>query len=206
MDHFAVRVRDGQSFSVASRKSTFSTGQGTDVRLEREINYLRAINELRSAGPLSRVALAQRLRLSRTTISSIIDVLLNEGMVQEGQYLDAAAQGGRRAVQVHFNADAGRVLGIEMGRSHLTLLATNLAAEIVAQRTEPFDTAQGAAICLPRLITTARIFVEQAGLRWSHLIGIGLGMPGPLSNDLHRVSSAPRMPGWEQLEYLADAA
>lgn len=161
------------------------------------------LNYVRVYGPVSRVMLAQRLGLSRTTVSSIIDTLLQEGFVREGHFLDAAPRGGRRAILVHFNADVGRILGVDVGRTHLTVLLTNLTPAIVAQRSVPFDTNCGPDVCLPILISEIRTFVEASTTSWESIAGIGLGIPDPLSGDLHRLSSPPHMPGWDDVDIWA---
>lgn len=173
--------------------------QGADLRRIREFNRLLALNYVRDHGPLARVTLAQRLGLSRTTVSSIIDALLREGLVHEGQMLDATSKGGRRAILVHFNADAGRILGLDVGRTHLTMILTNLSAHIVAQRSVPFDTNRGPEVCLRLLISEIRTFVEASAVSWGSIAGIGLGIPGPLSADLHSLSSPLHMPGWDNV-------
>lgn len=175
-------------------------GQGADIHRIREFNRLLVLNYVRNYGPVSRVMLAQRLGLSRTTVSSIMDALLQEGFVREGHFLDAAPRGGRRAILVHFNADAGRILGIDVGRTHLTMLLTNLTPTVVARRSVSFDTNRGPDVCLPILISEIRTFVEASTVSWEMIAGIGLGIPGPLSVDLHRLSSPPHMPGWDNID------
>src|SRR5581483_540999 len=108
-------------------------GQGADQRVVRGFNRLLVLNYVRENGPLPRVQLAQETGLSRTTVSNIIDTLLQEGFVREGDLLDAAPVGGRRAMLVHFNADAGRILGLDVGRTHLAMILTDLQAEIIAR-------------------------------------------------------------------------
>lgn len=174
--------------------------QGADLRHIREFNRLLVLNYVRDHGPITRVMLAKRLGLSRTTVSSIMDALLQERLVREGHFLEATSRGGRRAILVHFNADAGRVLGIDVGRTHLTMILTNLALEIVAQRSVSFDTDRGPEVCLPILISEIRTFVEASMVSWEVIAGIGLGIPGPLSVDLRRLSSPPHMPGWDNID------
>jgi predicted NBD/HSP70 family sugar kinase len=200
MDHTVHRiVREMRTPGAASQKKTF-TGQGADIHRIREFNRLLVLNYVRNHGPVSRVMLAQVLGLSRTTVSNIIDILLHEEFVHEGSFLDATPRGGRRAILVHFNVDAGRILGIDVGRTHLTMILTNLAPTIVAQRSVSFDTNRGPEACLPLLISEIRTFVEASATSWDMIAGIGLGIPGPLSADLRRLSSPPRMPGWDDID------
>ena len=173
--------------------------QGADLHHMRKFNQLLILNYVRDHGPIARVSLAQRLGLSRTTVSSIVDILLQENVLVEGHFQEATPKGGRRAILVHFNADAGRVLGIDVGRSHLTMIITNLAPEIVTQRSVSFNTDLGPETCLPILISEIRTFVQASAVSWDAIIGIGLGIPGPLSNDQHSLISPPHMPGWDNV-------
>lgn len=200
MDHTVHRIVHDMRTSDKAGQERHPATQGAGIHRLREFNRLLVLNYVRDHGPISRVMLAQCLGLSRTTVSSIIDALLQEGFVSEGRLLDAAPKGGRRAILVHFNADAGRILGIDVGRTHLTMLLTNLTPAIVAQRSVPFDTSRGPGVCLPILISEIRTFVEASATNWEVIAGIGLGIPGPLSVDLHRLSSPPRMPGWDNID------
>ena len=56
------------------------------------------LTALERYGPLSRVALARRIGLSRTTVGTIIGDLLREGRVREEGTVPSVAPGGRRAI------------------------------------------------------------------------------------------------------------
>ena len=185
---------------MRARKHSTEGALGADYRAVREFNRALVLNYIREHGPLARVAIAQRTGLSRTTVSSIMDVLLEDGLVREGETVNAAPAGGRRAILVHFDADAGRVLGVDVGRTHLTLILTNLAAQMIAQRSGPFDADRGPDLCLPLLVEEVRSFVAEQGVAWEHLIGIGVGIPGTLDVAHHRLVAPPRMPGWSGVD------
>src|SRR5258706_8761124 len=177
-------------------RDAHGTGRGAGLRTMRQMNRLLVLNCMREEGPLARVKIADRTGLSRTTVGSIIDSLLREGLAREGSLLDAAPAGGRRAILVHFNADAGNVLGVDIGRTHFTVVASNLAANIEAQHSGPFDADLGPSTCLPQLVAELRAFVERNHLSWDRMVGIGVGIPGPMDTGLSRLISPPRMPGW----------
>lgn len=169
---------------------------GADIRAMREYNRLLVLNRVRSA-PLTRVDIARQTGLSRTTVSSLIDSLLAEGLVREGDVLDAAPGGGRRPTLVQFHATAGYVIGVDIGRSHLTLLLTDLAAEIVARWSGPLAAEEGPDACLPRIVAAARALVAEAGLTWDRIVGAGAGIPGPIHYGRHTLVVPPRLPGWD---------
>lgn len=174
--------------------------RGADLRLMRELNRLLVLNTLRTHGPLSRVAIARRTGLSRTTVSSIMEGLLEDELVREGGTQSASPQGGRRAILVHFNTEAGWALGVDMGRTHVTTLLCDLAATVRARRSSPFDADRGPDTCLPEIVAELRALVAAAELPWDRVVGVGLGMPGPMDADLHRTIRPPRMPGWDDVD------
>jgi predicted NBD/HSP70 family sugar kinase len=189
-----MRSRDARS------RAEGGAARGADLRLMRELNRLLVLNCVREHGPISRVAVARRSGLSRTTVSTIMDVLLNEGFVREGDTQNATSSGGRRAILVHFNASAGYILGVDLGRSHLTILMTDLAATIVARRSGPFDVAQGPGACLARVAAEARALLEEQRVAWNQVVGVGVGIPGPIDASQHTLVSPPRMPGWHGVD------
>lgn len=188
-------VRGMRSRDAGSRAEG-GIARGADLRLMRELNRLLVLNSVREHGPIARVTVARRTGLSRTTVSAIMDVLLQEGFVREGSTQNATPSGGRRAILVHFNASAGYILGIDLGRSHLTILMTDLAANIVARRSGPFDVGQGPDICLAQVGAEARALLEEQRVAWSQVVGVGIGIPGPIDANRHTLASPPRMPGW----------
>jgi predicted NBD/HSP70 family sugar kinase len=177
-----------------------ATTKGADLRLMRELNRLLILNGVRATGPITRVAVAHRTGLSRTTVSSIVDELLADNLLFEGQTVEAAPTGGRRATLLHFNAEAGYVIGVDLGRSHLTLLMTNLAGQIVARRSGPFDASLGPDVCLQQLIAELMDFTSEQQIGWHQIIGVGLGIPGPMDAASRMLVRPPRMPGWDQFD------
>lgn len=81
-----------------------------------------------------------------------------------------------------------------------SFLIADLAANIVARQPGPFEMERGPKICLPLLIAETRVFVESSGIAWERIIGIGIGIPGPLDARLHSLSSPPGMANWDGVD------
>src|SRR5947199_160765 len=82
--------------------------QGADQTAIRTLNEKLILNYFRLEGPLPRVEIADRLGLSRATVSSIINTLLGKGLVEEGDrfHITLNPKGGKRATRVRLKADA----------------------------------------------------------------------------------------------------
>ncbi len=176
------------------------TSRGAGLRTMRELNRLLVLNCIRERGPVARVEIARRTGLSRTTVSSIVDALLDEGLAREGGAISAASVGGRRAIEVHFNESAGYVIGIDLGRSHCTVIATDLAACVLARHSFACDTNRGPAVCLEQVVDEVRNFARTHNVPWKRVLGVSMGIPGPMDAERHTLVNPPRMPGWDGVD------
>ena len=189
---------------MRSRSSRTQIGSDAMKRADptfmRQHNRLLVLNYVREHGPIARAAIARQTGLSRTTVSSIMDDLLREGFVREGEMQNATPAGGRRAILVNFNAAAGYIVGIDLGRSHFTMILTDLAAQLIAKRAGPFHTEQGPDVCLPHLLDELVNFLAEQSIELNQVVGVGVGIPGPMDSTLHKLYSPPRMPGWHGVD------
>ena len=101
----------------------------------RERNRRRVLSALRVAGITSRAELARRTGLSRTTVSSLIGDLVRDGLVAERVDHTAApgAQGGRPPVLVSLDRRAGAAVGVDFGKSHVTVAVADLGHTVLAE-------------------------------------------------------------------------
>ncbi|WP_028659396.1 ROK family transcriptional regulator [Nocardioides insulae] len=152
----------------------------------------RLLAHLRDEGPLSRVQLADRLGVSRTTIAAEVTRLGDLGLAQEVG--PAASRGGRRSTLVDLDP-AIRFVGISIGATGMSVGLTDGRLQVVATRTVASDIRSGPEVVMATALEQARELMQAEGVE--HALGAGVGVPGPV--DFHRgVSvSPPIMPGWD---------
>ncbi len=165
-----------------------------DLSLMREYNERLVLNLVRRAGRLSRADIAKRTHLSRSTVSSIIVDLLEANLVREVGA--GRSRGGRRPILLEFNGQAGYIVGVDLGATHILALVTDLEARPVARLEEPFTIEEGPEVGLERVVRLIGQALEQAGLRMEQVFGVGIGIPGPLDFATGKPIFPPIMPGW----------
>ncbi|MEA3438790.1 MAG: ROK family transcriptional regulator [Chloroflexota bacterium] len=146
-------------------------------------------------GGISRVELARRIDLTRSTVSTIVTDLLQKKLVREAA--SGPTTGGRRPILLELNPERGYVLGIDMGATHLEMVVTDFLARVISEVEIPFDVNQGPEACLQALDGHTRELLDRTGLGFADIISIGLGVPGPVVSEAGIVSAPPIMPGWD---------
>jgi glucokinase-like ROK family protein len=145
-------------------------------------------------GGISRVELARRMNLTRAAISAIMDDLLAIGVVREteGHY-----PSGRKPIVLEIDPTRGRVLGVDIGASHLNILLTDFAAHETAEMQMRLDINRGPQVCLSQTDELVRKLLKENGLTLKDIAAIGVGVPGPIVAEAGMVSGPPIMPGWD---------
>lgn len=173
---------------------------GADLKTVRAFNRRQILNYLRKNGPTPRVVIAKILKLSRATVSSFIDELLEEGLVLEGTKIKTTSKGGRRATIVHFNADAAYVVGIDIGRTRYRIYLANLDAKALDQSAGSFRMEDGAEVGLQSIADEVRELVERHLQDWSKVHGIGLSIPGTPDRRFRMLISPPLLDMWMNVD------
>lgn len=117
------------------RKIDLTDFQVATSETARQINRRIALNIIRRHQPMSRADLARRSGLQRSTISAIIDQLIEEGWVTEGAI--AEARRGRRPRFLHLNTERTRIVGVELRPEMTTVGLAGVDAGFVAQTSWP---------------------------------------------------------------------
>ncbi len=146
-------------------------------------------------GGTSRAELARQIGLTRSAITSIINDIIDDELVRETE--SGPATGGRRPVLLEINPKRGYVVGIDMGATHLSLVATDFAAHVLHEIEVSFCVDDGPEVCLRTVDSLMRDLLGKVNLTFDDILAVGVGVPGPVVYDAGFVSSPPIMPGWD---------
>ena len=161
-------------------------------------NRDRLLAALREAGPASRADLTRRTGLSRTTVSSLVAELEAEGVLLERESDAAAAgvRGGRPPLLISFNRSAGVVLGVDFGKRHLRTAVADLSHTILAEHERPIGAEEDAESLLDAAVDLLEQALAEASVARAEVVGVGMGLPGPIDHKTGRVGSSAILPGW----------
>ncbi len=155
-------------------------------------NLERVVRAVRMAGSLTQAEIARSTGLSAATVSNIVRELKDGGTVD----VTPTSAGGRRARSVSLSGDAGTVVGVDFGHSHLRVAIGNLAHQVLAEEAEPIDVDASAQEGFDRAEALVQRLIGTTGISWDKVAGVGLGVPGPIDLETGALGSTAILPGW----------
>ncbi|MBB6672727.1 ROK family transcriptional regulator [Cohnella nanjingensis] len=167
----------------------------------RQINKSLLLHLIDQHEPISRVELSRLTKLSPSTVSSLVDESLREGLVHETGISGTGV--GRRMTMLGIKADGGYVLGIDLAHARCVLL--DLRGSVVAARDLP--RLVGKSAIAERLPAFVNGFLDEQRIDLPLLRRIGVSVPGRIDGAQRRIVSAiplqlEDMPLGEQLEII----
>ncbi len=167
-----------------------------DQALIREINLSIILNALRDHPPLSRAALAVATGLNKTTVSSLVQQLLDADLITEtgvGKNFT-----GRPGILLQLNPQAGGIIGVEIGVDFISVVLTDFAARVIWRHQERTDRRQTQAAILRCCLAKIEAAVAQANLQSLPILGLALGVPGLVDVESGTLLYAPNL-HWENV-------
>lgn len=148
----------------------------------------------------SRADLSGRTGLTKATVSSLVDALLAQGILVEGEA--PTPRVGRPARPVSLNPAGPPALGLEINVDYLAACLLDLTGEVRQHRQVSIDNRQrSSSEIVAQLIELARSLTLPA-----HLLGAALAVPGVVGSDrsLVRAPNLPRLTGEPLGRWLED--
>jgi glucokinase-like ROK family protein len=145
------------------------------------------------------------MNLSRSTVSGIIDQLLETGLIAEMGV--GRSSGGRRPIVLAFQDDARCILGVDVGATHVAVALTNLRGKVLVWKEEehPVRTdPEGTRTLVVRLCNES---LDEWIDGRNKLVRIGVAVPSPVDPLNPKMLSEIVIPAWQGrsgLELLQD--
>ncbi|PYS73077.1 MAG: hypothetical protein DMF73_06685 [Acidobacteria bacterium] len=213
------------------RRINLKKAQAARLGTIRDINRQIVLNYVREREPISRAEIARETALQRSTISTIVDSLQREGLVEE--IGEGESTGGRRPTMLRLRTAGPIGIGVAINPT-LTTVATNdlagrvleereFATELDSQKTlgrvidcinsllsRTDGTVEAIGVSLPGLVdpeTGTAIYVPY--FKWRDLpvaeaISAGTGLPVIVDNDANSMALAELWFGRPEVTYARD--
>lgn len=140
------------------------------------INTSRILRTIWLNPGVSRIKVAEMLDLDRSTVTKIMQVILDKGLVETAGKNTEQSGVGRRQVNLRIRQELGVVLGLELQATRYTLVVTSLSGSVLHSFEGIISANQSNIVShIFSLVARAKEFILKEEL---FLLGIGIGLPG----------------------------
>ena len=153
-----------------------------DQSLIRKLNTAILLDALRRFSPLSRAELAARTGLNRSTVSIIVNSLIQEGFIQETDLQNSKV--GRPGMLLELNPKGGFAIGIELGVDCISVILSDFIAQVQFREKVCSDPSEDQITIIDRAAYLTQLALDFGLSQGLRPLGIGMGVPGLV--DLHQ--------------------
>lgn len=159
--------------------------------LVRQGNLSSILHQLRKNAPISRAALAEETGLNKTTVSSLVNELMEHNFVREVGLESSGT--GRPAIMLELNPNAGFILSAEVGVDFILVASSNFAPEIIWHHQEAIQPGASQREIMDRVLALVNLGIQNSCNDCKTLLGIAFGIPGLVDQETGELLFAPNL-------------
>ncbi|RJP56190.1 MAG: ROK family transcriptional regulator [Anaerolineaceae bacterium] len=167
------------------------TKNTADQAFVRETNLSLVLRLIHNQPPVSRAQLAAITGLNKSTVSSLVDELLERGLVHE---IGSNAGGaGRPATLLEVDPQAGHIIGVELGVDFVSVAVTDFFGNIIWRRREDADSTEDQEKMINQTLRIVKDAMSFGKKKNFHFLGLGLATPGTVDLNEGLLIFAPNL-------------
>jgi glucokinase-like ROK family protein len=147
-----------------------------NLELVQKINRSIVLNVIRDKGPLSRADISRRTKLTRSTVSNIVNHLKKRNLVKETGLSSSGV--GRRGILLELNPQAYYVVGVDLGTLNTIAAVVDLEGKIVERVEHPTNGEKNREDVIERVKAAIHEVISSSNINLQKVAGIGLAVPG----------------------------
>ena len=156
------------------RRIDLTKAQAARSSTIRDINRQFVLNYIRDREPISRAQIARNTELQRSTVSTIVEELKAEGLIEE--IGAGASTGGRRPTMIRLRAEGAMAVGVDVTPTHTTVASCDLKGRVLAS--ERVENVARPEEMTARVVECVSKVVARDGGGAAAVAGVGISLPG----------------------------
>jgi predicted NBD/HSP70 family sugar kinase len=183
------------------RRIDLTKAQAARSSTIRDINRQFVLNYIRDREPISRAEIARNTELQRSTVSTIVEELKDEGLIEE--IGAGASTGGRRPTMLRLRAAGATAVGVYVTPTHTTVASCDLKGGVLAS--ERVENVARPDEMTARVVECVRKLVARDSS--AAVAGVGISLPGLVDPSTGRAVFIPffRWRDWAIAEEIESA-
>jgi predicted NBD/HSP70 family sugar kinase len=140
--------------------------------------------------------------LSRTTVGTLVADLQERGLVvEQAENAQRSQTGrGRPPVFLRFDPSVGIAVGIDFDHDRIRIALADLSSTILGEDCMEIDVDRSAADAIDAAVAMLDALRREAGVDEAQIVGVGVGLAGPIDRRTGAVGSPLILPGWAGLD------
>ncbi len=163
------------------------------------MNRSLILNIIRKYENITRIQLSKRTGLKRSTITNIVNELIESELVIESGYVNSSI--GRKSIQLSLNPNKFRLLSLRLTRHHILLGIFDIKLNEHKVLKYELDLSIKPTVILDNIIEHIKLIMKD--YKAYEFIGIGISVPGPFIRKNKRTIYSTDFSGWENID-IAD--
>lgn len=163
----------------------------------RKNNQNLIVEFVKENGPISRAELSKKLNISKPTISSNIELLLNMGIIKE--IGEGKSIGGRKPILVQFNKNYKYIIAIDLSRGKLSIALGNLLGEIVHIESAILESKLDEKLIEKNIISLIYKVLDKSEINSEKISCITIASPGIMNDDTGQIRLNPQFIRWDKI-------
>ncbi len=174
--------------------------QKADSQFIKRLNEIQILRLIRNLGPVSRIELAKKTRMSKVAVFEIVNRLIDQRYVIDVGKGKSTNRGGKRPSLVKLDASHHFVIGIELRRNKTFIAIADLEANILRIKSFNFDVSSDPCANIRKMFARIEVLLQAENAEMDQLISIGIGLPGVVDYEKGTLRFADTLPGWDKIE------
>jgi predicted NBD/HSP70 family sugar kinase len=171
LSHFAQRPRSAHGQQPGANQYDLGS-----------FNEATVIETIRQAGTISRTEISERTGLTQQSVSRILRVLLERGLLAEGQQ-ERTERLGKPRTPVRLRAEAAHAIGVLVDPQLISVVLADLDGAVAARRSMPITPACAPSALVEAIGACVEELLAEPAVATSAFLGVGVAAPGPITPD-----------------------
>ncbi len=153
------------------------------------------VQYLKRNGVSSRAEISKAIGLTQASVSKIMAVLIEYGIVKEVGFI--SGEKGRRSVGVSLIEDNYKVIGVKLSRRSFSVGVFDIGGNLYDVRSENIDEFQESQYIINRIKSSINEYLD----KFDNIVVVGIAVPGPYQRHQGKIALITEMNNWLDIEF-----
>lgn len=163
-----------------------------------EMNRSAIVRILQQMDVCSRADIAKMTGLTQASITKIVAVLIDMGIVTEVGFVKG--NGNRRSIGLRLNAEKNLVIGVKFSRHVFSIGVFDICGKVYVQQETEFGLDEFAS----DVVADMKKQIHGLLKKYENIVAIGIAVPGPYLRSEGRIALVTKMQSWQNVNFVEE--